>query len=360
MYMAVHREKSRALTVAGSRPGLPVTMATAAGKWHRIFPLLEANNSHHLVLDRLPEGDALAAALTSRSWRDALYVRWPARPPNYQPMTLAQRLAELGLGRHEAAMEAEGIHTEDDLRLVSTEDGMCDGWLNPVECSRLRAWSGAFRLKRFRTRDAAVVCSVSRLLWARSLPEAPRWPLPPRHPPRSPIERWADANALPRAGRKQDEIVEVSVLDGAERQTYFKVRRKAKLQKLMDVYAQRCTGGCLQQRQPFAADDRFSFFLADGRRVYKHDTYELIGIRNGSVLFVTVSSEVEVPVEEDTAVICRKIAMADELEVLETMTAADTDHTSTEEEEEHEEMAGEQEEETDQQEEDEEHEEQEE
>ena len=84
------------------------------------FALLDARGSLCLVIDAVDEDDALCLALTCRAARDALWVRFELRP-------------------------------EGDPHAG----------------------------KRIRTRDAAVVSRVSRLAWARSLPDRPKW-LPAR------------------------------------------------------------------------------------------------------------------------------------------------------------------------------------
>ena len=105
--------------------------------------LLDAHGSLRLVTDLVHEDDALCLALACRALRDALWARFP------QSKVFSEMSED---SQSEAESEAE----------FGSEKSP------PAE-------SPGHRLFRFCTRDAAVVATVPRLLWARDLRDRPDW-----------------------------------------------------------------------------------------------------------------------------------------------------------------------------------------
>jgi hypothetical protein len=105
--------------------------------------LLDAHGSLRLVTDLVHEDDALCLALACRALRDALWARFP------QSKVFSEMSED---SQSEAESEAE----------FGSEKSP------PAE-------SPGHRLFRFCTRDAAVVATVPRLLWARGLRDRPPW-----------------------------------------------------------------------------------------------------------------------------------------------------------------------------------------
>jgi hypothetical protein len=124
------------------------------------FALLDARSSLRLVTDAVHEDDALCLALACRPLRDALWARFPQVPC-------------------------------DRRKLIAHLSNMDE-----------YEWQGTYAatMTRLRTRDAAVVATVSRFVWALAQPQQPSWLCYPNGKEAAPVgcAPWASAAAARR------------------------------------------------------------------------------------------------------------------------------------------------------------------
>jgi Leucine-rich repeat (LRR) protein len=102
-HLAACEEQRRVATDAG---------ASFSGWWCMLdcpFALLDARGSLRLVTDAVHEDDALCLALTCRALRDALWARFPARPPGHAHAGKRLRTWDAAVARLGARVDASGM-----------------------------------------------------------------------------------------------------------------------------------------------------------------------------------------------------------------------------------------------------------
>lgn len=137
------------------------------------FIILDRRDQLRLVLDRLPEGDALCAALACRRFRAALFARWPRLPDGHardrsRPQETRPVRFRTSLLRDMASASVERFQWL--LEMFPPDDGdACDAscrWLGgaaPEELARRLAEFGALETMRWlRARNGSVTMAVLR------------------------------------------------------------------------------------------------------------------------------------------------------------------------------------------------------
>jgi hypothetical protein len=73
------------------------------------FGLLDAHSSLHLITDFVHEDDALCLALVCCALRDALWMRFPARPAGHPHVGKRLRTRDVAMGTLGSRVNADGI-----------------------------------------------------------------------------------------------------------------------------------------------------------------------------------------------------------------------------------------------------------